>query len=81
MNGQITRSSHNAPSVMMEIKRVSEESIIFSTSICKNCDRFDFYPDSMNSDKCPNNCVLWLCNCGSCPKDEAINQWIEDFER
>ena len=81
MNGQPTLSSHSAPSPMLGVKRVSEESVIFSTSVCKNCDKFDFYADSFNNDRCPNNCVKWLCNCGSCPKDDAIREWINDFER
>ena len=82
MNGQTTLSSHNALRLEVAgVKRVSEESVIFSTSVCKNCDLFDIYQDAMNNDRCPNNCVKWLCNCGTCPKDKAIDQWIEDFER
>ena len=57
------------------------DSIIFSSSVCKNCDKFDFYEDSMFTNKCPNNCVKWLGNCGECPKDEAIKLWIKDFEQ
>lgn len=82
MNGQTMRSNATLLSADEAYSiSASEESIIFDSSVCKKCELFDFYQDSMDTGKRPNNCVKWLCNSGACPKDEAIRQWIENFER